>query len=186
MSKATTLPAGKRPSAETIDKIFSIIEKSPQPVTLGEIFIAQQANLGKSFSTISCVMIALVETGRVIFRDETDAERALRKGARGARAKFYAPASAGVVAPRTDLSVLPGVMLSHSAVTKTRRRSLSRPLPRRSTKNAKNTKKAKTVAHDSRPAKAAASVQTGNRIDRLERRIADLEAIVRDLRRVIN
>jgi hypothetical protein len=152
-----------------------------EPVTSGELFLAQMRDpkLNLSWSSFAQGLRQLAIAGRIKSRPVNQSERELRGDSRGRLALMYWPISLGASATRTSVSVFPGIKITDAVGTSAQFRSGHRPAKRIRVQTGQPAKKAV------RPAKAA-DVQTGNRIERLEKRIVELESVIANLRKILS
>jgi len=163
-------------SSATKQRLLNMItEHASQPVTISEVFLAQRGTRRKSWSTISVAIRDMVAEGTLIARDETDAEQALRGDSRGKRARFYWPASSGRMPERTADSIFTGISLRETVGVGSKYKN--RPAKARKVQTGKD------LMH--RPG-SASEMQTGNRIERLEKRVRELETVISSLRKILN
>jgi len=147
-------------SDDTKNAILAAVRRASQPVTSGEVMVALAGERRPhSPYTINGTLRGLVADGFLVARPENDAERSMRADGsmpKGRSAILYWPAGAdGLVPARTVRNVLEGVQ-TVAGVSQFKR---TRP--------------------------AGPAVQTGNRIDRLEREVAELRKLVASLVKAI-
>lgn len=171
-------------SRDTKDALLAMIEANCiEPVTMNEVYLAQKRHLKRAFSTVAKAMSELVEEGSLVTRPELVTEGPPKRR-RGNAAMMYWPASKGRTIPirKTDIQ-FPGVSRA-SAVGASARGRIKPKYRRRPAKDSSvQTGQASTVTR--RPAKDS-EMQTGNRIERLEKRVAELEAVISSFRKILN
>lgn len=178
-TKTKTQPRRPKVSEDTKHKLTILLAGCDQPVTANEVFLAQRKVLGKGYFTIAEALRALAAEGALLSRTETAKERwNFRPNTQGRDCKFYWHPKLGTDVARRSASVFPGVTLADSIGVKQRATGL-RPAKRLKVQTGSLVNKAV------RPAKAA-DVQTGNRIERLEKRVLELEAVITSLRKILN
>ena len=169
---------------DTKDKLLAMIERNIiEPVSANEIFLAQRKGLRKAYSTVSRALVELVAEGSLIARPELPSERVPNRR-RGNAPMMFWPTSKGKTVPvrKTDMQ-FPGVHRAATTGIATRSRTKPKFRRRPAIDSSVQTGRADTVTR--RPA-IDLSMQTGNRIERLEKRVAELESVIARLGKILN
>jgi len=163
--------------------IWEMVSNAAQPITIDEITAATRQLPGKkNYAWYTCYRAVqeLIRDGLLFARDVTHAERALSGRKHSGRPRLLIW-DAAVVPHRTIDEVIPGIQWSKletqnpSTIKKNKRRRLAKDASVQT-----GIKQFKAV----RPAMEAVR-QTGNRFERLEARIVELEKALEDLRNML-
>lgn len=179
----TTQTSSKLTVSEfTISEALTTLLKADQPMTTDEVKRVITVRTGRSLHVTSIykALATLIERGQATARTETDDERRIRGSAMpGVRRCAYLYWPGQTVPTRTASTVkVDGAPVPKNIVAKKK----SRPAKSKNLQTGH-------LSQNSRPAKEAPSVQTGdyvNEIDRLSLRVAELELTLEMMRRLLD